>query len=127
MRESTTGIPSKPEAPRQRRLARKGNALSKPKNADSKPGSGWLLVNEPELVKVDSFSDFWPKAKEKKETDGYWHIHLGGSDKDRKDKVIEWNDLNKTQYNSCVSNLQSVKNEFDENVRKKKDEFSIYT
>lgn len=49
------------------------------------------------------------------------------SDKDRKDKVIEWNNLNKEQYNSCLSNLQSVKKEFDENVRKKKDEFSIYT
>ena len=49
------------------------------------------------------------------------------SDKDRKDKVIEWNNLNKDQYNSCLSNLQSVKKEFDENVRKKKDEFSIYT
>ena len=46
---------------------------------------------------------------------------------DRKDKVIEWNNLNKDQYNSCLSNLQIVKKEFDENVRKKKDEFSIYT
>ena len=33
------------------------------------------------------YSNF--EAKEKKETDGYWHIHLGGSDKDRKEFIIE--------------------------------------
>ena len=48
------------------------------------------------------------------------------SDQDRKDKYRNWDTLNKDQYNLCVSDLQSVKNEFDKKVQEKKNDFSIY-
>ena len=48
------------------------------------------------------------------------------SDHDRKEKVNGWDQLNKSQYNSCLGEVQVVKKEFDDKVRAKKKEFSIY-
>ena len=50
------------------------------------------IIKEPRVTpnlnwKKGWYSDF--EAKEKKETEGYWHIPLGGSDKDREEFTIE--------------------------------------
>ncbi len=48
------------------------------------------------------------------------------SDKDRKEKIMTWDNLNKKQYNACVIELQNEKKEFDRKVRDKKNDLSIY-
>ncbi len=47
-------------------------------------------------------------------------------DKDRKDKIIEWEKLNKEQYNNCLSELKIIKEDFDQKIEAKKNELSLY-
>ena len=48
------------------------------------------------------------------------------SDKDRKDKLIEWEKLNKDHYNNSLSKLKKIKEDFDQKIEAKKNELSLY-